>query len=216
MEFLMTQKAFDIPRIFPASTLVPRQQTPEASWDLKELAGRVVEMRRRGVSSVLTFTMSMIIQAQKRNEHVAWIHTTQSLFFPPDAHRRGVDFRALAIIDLPDERSAGRAATRLLSSGAFGLLVLDLGSQTAFERPLQNRLSRLAKQHGTALICLTEDPSAGVTTQSMGGFVSLWCTTDRISLDSGRFQCSFEALKDRQRSPGWRWEEVFDGPCGLR
>jgi recombination protein RecA len=212
----MTQNAFEIPHLFQASALVPKLETAEGSWDLGELAGRVVEMRRVGVSSVLTFALSMVIQAQERTEHVAWIHTTQSLFFPPDAQRRGVDFRALAIIALPDERAVGRAATRLLDSGAFGLLVLDLGNQTSFERPLQNRLARLAKLHQATLLCLTEDTSSNGTTQSMGGFVSLWCKTDRLSLERGRFQCSFEVLKDRHRSPGWRWEEVFDGPCGLR
>ena len=52
-----------------------------------------------------------------------------------------------------------RAGEKLLRSGGFGVIVLDLGAAD-IPMPLQTRLTGLAHRHHSALICLAEKPGA--------------------------------------------------------
>jgi recombination protein RecA len=108
---------------------------------------------------------------------------------------------------------AGRAADVLLRSGAFGLVVLDLGTGAAMPTPLQGRLVQLALKHDAAVVCLTEKQPAEA---SLGSLVSLrGQTVRRRSRDGHRFTCGITTLKDKRRGPGWTWREVRHGPEGL-
>ncbi len=81
-----------------------------------------------------------------------------------------MDLAALVVVRTGDARTAGRAADVLLRSGAFGLVVLDLGTNTALPTPLQGRLVQLALKHDAAVLCLTDkEPD----TASLGSLVSL-------------------------------------------
>jgi len=53
----------------------------------------------------------------------------ESLFYPPDASDSGVDCEAVVVVHVPDTISIARAAEILARSGAFGLIILDLGVQ---------------------------------------------------------------------------------------
>ncbi len=65
---------------------------------------------------------------------IAWIATTRSLFFPPDAVESGIALERLVLLRLETTGAQIRAATRIVHSGAFGLVVVDLADSLPPER----------------------------------------------------------------------------------
>jgi recombination protein RecA len=214
------------------------------SFDLRTLAGRLVELSGEGGGATLSLAIPLVVAAQRQQAHVAWVtwashaqaRETQSSsrapqptqaqapFFLPDLLDAGVDPEALPLILAPTPLHAGRAATHLLRSGAFALIVLDL---VPFETPdlplpLLSRLVGLAHRHGTALLALTDKPADA---PSLGSLVSLHATTHRrrlapaeaAHLDPGHahFEVTLRAIKDKRHGPGWVHTEVFRAPPGL-
>jgi len=113
---------------------------------------------------------------------------------------------------LPRAATVARAAARLLRSGAFGLVVLDLGSDTGISAALLGKLGQLAQRHDSAVCCLTvkrpERPS-------LGSLVSLRGEALRRRTGEDRFSCVVRVLKDKRSGPGWTHEEVVHGMPGL-
>lgn len=182
------------------------------AWSFEDLAGRIIELSGDGASPVLTLAAALIHQTQSAGEPTAWISTPDRLFYPPDVARAGVDLDALAVIRVADIRAAPRAADKLIRSGAFGLVVLDLGKTAHVPTPLLCRLVGLAAKHDTAVVFITEkqrhDPS-------IGSLVSLRAGAVRTKRTGGRFECTAEILKDKRRGPGWAHTSTFIGPDGL-
>jgi recombination protein RecA len=186
-----------------------------ARFRLAELAGRLVELTADAASAVLTVAVGLVREAQELGEPVAWI-AGDAPFYPPDLEENGVELAALAVIQIAETGNARRrqrAAETLLRSGAFGLVVLDLGPLRALPLPAQTRLASLAQHHDAALLCLTERRDART---SLGSLVSLHAVATRRRLGDGRFVCELRALKDKRRGPGWIATEVCRGPAGLR
>jgi recombination protein RecA len=154
----------------------------------------------------------LIHEAQRRGEPVAWVGRWESTFFPPDVAEAGIDLAALPVIRTPETVAAAGAADLLVRSGAFGLLVLDIGPGTGLPLPAQTRLVGLAKQHDTALICITEKDA---DRPSLGSLISLRAHTARTRPERDRFRCEARVLKDKRRGPGWKHTEVCHGPDGL-
>ena len=69
-----------------------------------------------------------MLEAQVASEPVAWIMLDTSSFYPPDVADAGIDLSALVVIRVQDGIGAARAAQRILRSGAFGLVIIDLSS----------------------------------------------------------------------------------------
>ncbi|PKN58265.1 MAG: recombinase A [Deltaproteobacteria bacterium HGW-Deltaproteobacteria-14] len=189
------------------------EQPRDERWDLGVIEGRFVEISGEGASAALTSAFGLVVDAQERGENVAWVSARSDGFYPPDAAAGGVDLGALPVVIAPGLGVAGRAVTHLLRSGAFGLLVLDLGGDADVPSPLQSRLAGLAQHHGTALLCLTEKPSEA---PSIGSLVSLRAEARREVAPDGTFRCSLTVLKDKRRGPGANFIEVCHGPAGLR
>jgi recombination protein RecA len=125
-------------------------------------------------------------------------------------------------VQAPSQRLAGgqplaprlaSAAERLLRSGAFGLVVLDLGKDAALSQPMQSRLLGLAQHHHAAVLCLTQKPESS---PSLGSLVSLRAQAVRTWLGQDRFACELRVNKDKRRGPVWSEREVYRGPLGLR
>jgi recombination protein RecA len=154
----------------------------------------------------------MVLEAQRSGETVAWVTAEESAFYPPDTAEGGVDLEALVVVRVPDPASVPRAADRLARSGAFGLVVLDLGA-AGISMPLQARLAALAKKHHTALVCVTEKASAS---PSLGSLISLRAQAQRTRIAADQFLCELRALKDKRRGPIWTHKEICRGPVGLR
>jgi recombination protein RecA len=143
---------------------------------------------------------------------VVWFTALEHSFFPPDAAEHGADLEALVVVRLRDASRLARAAEQLARSGAFGLLLLDLGT-TRIPTAMLTRLTGLAQKHGTAIVFLTHKDA---DMPSLGSLISLRGEARRKRCADGRFDCELHALKDKRRGPGWRHSEVFHGPAGLR
>jgi recombination protein RecA len=176
------------------------------------LAGRFVEISGDRSSATLTSVFRLVHEAQRSAEPIAWITRKGSVFFPPDVAGTGVDLAALPVVWVQGALQTARIADRLLRSGAFGLLVLDLGLDTRLPLHAQTRLVGLAKKHGTALLCLTEKEHHR---PSLGSLVSLRAQAARTQRAEDRFHCEVQVLKDKRRGPGWTHSEVCRGPDGL-
>jgi recombination protein RecA len=124
----------------------------------------------------------------------------------------GVDLAALPVVEAPDPLSMAGAADLLLRSGAFGLLVADLGAGARLPVRAQTRLAGRAKHHEAALVFLTEKRD---DRPSLGSLVSLRTHVVRAGHEAELFRCETRALKDKRRGPGWKHTEVFRGPDGL-
>lgn len=203
----------------------PVPQTSEPRFCLTELAGRLVELSGDGASAVLTAATKMMLDAQAAREPAAWIGTDESCFFPPDVAESGVDLSALLVVRIPFARLAADsgkrtranlvavAAERLMRSGAFGLMLLDLGRDHVLSQPLQSRLLGLAQHHQAAVLCLTEKSAHEA---SIGSLVSLRVHVGRTWLGGERFACELHVRKDKRHGPVWSEQEVCRGPMGLR
>jgi recombination protein RecA len=155
----------------------------------------------------------LILDTQRAGEPCAWLTRRSSSFFPPDLAASGIDLEALAVIFTPSAPAAVRAAGRLVRSGGFGLVVVDLGSGADIPSPLQGRLSSLALKHDTAIVLITQKPSSS---PSLGSMISLRVEAKRIPLEGARFSVQLDVLKDKRRGPGWSLEEIYQGPAGWR
>ena len=182
-------------------------------WGLEQIAGRLVEISGAGAAASLTLAFGLVLEAQRQGEPVAWIALEERGFYPPDAAEGGVDLGALVVVRVANAKAVGRAADQLVRSGAFGLIVLDLGAGADVPIPLQTRLVGLAQKHQTALLCLTEK---GNELPSLGSLVSLRGQAQRQRLADDRFSCGLAVLKDKRRGPTWTHAEVCRGPAGLR
>ena len=180
-------------------------------WTLDEVVGRFVEISGATASAALTLTFTLIREAQERGEPVGWITLTEHSFYPPDVAQGGIDLDALVVIRLARAESIARAGEKLLRSGGFGVIVLDLGTAD-IPMPLQTRLTGLAHHHHTALICLTEKTHGAF---SLGSLVSLRAHAEKKHLEGNRFACALRVLKDKRRGPTWNYEEFYIGPAGL-
>ncbi len=201
----ITGGSVQLPALSTNSGGKAESRTRRASiWDIDE--------SRRYGSAALTVAAGLVWKAQQLAEPVAWINVRSSSFFPPDLDAAGIDLAALVVVRVNDCRAAGRAADKLLRSGAFGLVVLDLGVQAEVPSPLLSRLLGLAQKHHAAVVFLTERSAD----RSLAPIVSLRVAASRRQVGADRFACTIEARKDKRRAPGWTHEETFRGPPGLR
>ncbi len=207
--------------LFPARSVDPIiDERPR--WGHGELAGRLVELSGQGATASLTMTFGLLLDAQRRGETAAWVAAGSRLFYPPDAVESGVDLAALAVVRTDGAPAAARAADKLLRSGAFGLVILDLGRAMGrgatkaepIPTPLLARLVKLAQKHDATVLCLTDKHAEA---PSLGSLVSLRCEASRQRKAgvADRFTCELRVLKDKRRGPSWQHREVVRGPAGL-
>lgn len=184
-------------------------------WTLDELTGRLTELAAQGATASLTAAVAVVVEAQDRGEPVAWLSLPAASFYPPDLAEAGVDLDALVVVRAPEPVVLARAADRLLRSGGFGLVVIDLGPAGAdVELPIavQGRLLGLAQTHDAALVVITDKPA---TSPSLGSMVSLRAEAVRERGGDG-YRLAVRAHKDKRRGPGWTEVAAVRGPAGLR
>lgn len=192
---------------------VLEQEQPQLAWNHEELSGRLIEISGQGAAASLTAVVRLAVEAQRARELVAWVGVTTGSFYPPDLADSGIDLSSLVVVRVPRRVDVGRAAERLVRSGSFGLVILELGAQASLPTVLQGRLVSLAQQHDALLVCVTDkNREAG----SVGSMVSLRAEAVRRYLDGDRFECRVNVLKDKRSGPGWGHRLVARGPAGIR
>lgn len=197
---------------------------PTPSWSFAPLAGRLVELSAGHAPATLAAACWLVRDAQRLGETTAWVTPVAQCFHPPDAAAAGVDLAALVVVRVPAPADGPRAAERLLRSGAFGLVVVDLCAVGAGASvrppalPLQSRLVGLAQRHHAVACFLTATPAAA---PSLGSLVSLRVTATRHTVRSPESepqrQVVITAVKDKRHAPGWTHALAGGGgPAGLR
>lgn len=194
-----------------AESLKRISESARPEWGLAQSAGRLAEISGSGATAALAFAFALVVEAQQQGEPVGWVASCNSFFYPPDAARRGADLDALVVVRLPDARAIPRAGEKLLRSGAFALVVLDIGAGD-ISMALQARLAALAQQHHAALVCLTEKEERDF---SLGSLISLRVHARRRRISEGELKCELKVLKDKRRGPTWSQAEACRGPAGL-
>lgn len=122
----------DAPRPQITPFLLPLVRTARAPaerrWSVEALAGRLVELSApaHGPGALYTAASALLVECQLRGEIAAWVAAGPAHFHPGDLVECGVDLAALPVVRAGDLARAARAADRLLRSGGFGLLILDL------------------------------------------------------------------------------------------
>ncbi|MFB1490224.1 MULTISPECIES: recombinase A [unclassified Thiocapsa] len=182
------------------------------SWGLATFRGRFAEVSGGEATAALTLTMGLVAEAQQCDEPTVWVTGRDSGFYPPDVAAVGIDLSALAVVWAQGALEAARAADLLLRSGAFGLVVLDLGADDDLPLAAQTRLAALAKKHETALLCLTRK---GRERPSLGSLISLRADATRTGRAPPLFRCETLILKDKRQGPGRTHAELCHGPDGL-
>lgn len=190
-----------------------RAHSAPPGWRLEALSGRLVELSALGPSARLSLLAGLLWEAQERGEPVAWVGPCTGACYPPDLAAAGLSLESLVTVRLAKPRAIARAAEHLARSGAFALITLDLSSGTNIPAPMLSRLSGLAQKHAAALVFLSEKSPGD---PSLSSLVSLRLQAGKRRVSEGRFACSFEAIKDKRRGPGWSHEVVHHGPAGLR
>lgn len=219
---------------FVASQHDPRTTSHEPrtarSWTLDALSGRLVELSGSQSAARLSAAFGLVLEAQLCADRAAWVTLESSSFFPPDVADGGVDLEALPVVRVPDTRAAGRAADHLVRSGAFGLVVLDLSSESppsgrdrpqplTLPVPLLTRLLGLARAHDVAVLILTRKSSDA---PSLNSLISLraeahsMCQSHAESEARQSHDVWITALKDKRDGPGWTHREACRGPVGVR
>jgi recombination protein RecA len=196
--------------------VITEEVVAPARFCREQLTGRLVELSGVGAVATLSAAIGLVVDAQVAGEPVAWIALPPATFYPPDLADSGVDLDALVVVRAPESVAAARAAERLLRSGAFGLVVLDLGADAEVPMAHQGRLVSLAQQHDAAVVCLT---AKATDAASLGSLVSLRAEAQRQgqpASEGGGFLCTVRAVKDKRRGPGWTHPEVLRAPAGLR
>jgi recombination protein RecA len=218
------------PRPFSTGLVSPNWSASEI-FGLEPLAGRLVEISGHRASANLTVAFALVLEAQKKDEPAAWVTLSRSTFYPPDAAESGIDLARLAVVRVEGGIAACRAVVELTRSGGFGLVVLDLGPGTLYEKlskpapnarrllkkraglpvPFITKLVALAQKTSTAVVILTEKTRES---SSLNSLISLRCEARRNP--DKPCEVEIDVLKDKRRGPGRRYREVCRAPAGLR
>ncbi len=224
-----------------------RHHEPEPRWDLPTLEGRLVELGGRGALTLAAALVREVQKAREPVAWVdsdgrtkgkprfgapprwlaelvrpgSWQPQTwerlRGQVHPPDLATWGIDLAGLVFIRLSDRWARLDAVETLLRSGAFGLIVVELGRQRGLGLAIQSRLAGLAAKHATAVLCLRDDAGGR---SSLGPLLSLRACAERGEVNgsgpgpgsgsgsgrerdsqgqaqSGRGECNAEAQRSR-------------------
>lgn len=207
-------------RLLPTTETSPEGHEDEPARPLAELVepGRLVEISAppHGPGAHTSTAVSLVRRAQHEGETTAWIQPVGGGLYPPDLHEAGVDVEALVVVHVPRELGmAGlhKTAELLLRSGAFGMVVVDLGvPESRSSVAWQGRLLGLARQHVSRVLLLTIKPSDA---DSLGPLIGLRIEPRRERIGDGRFAVHHDLLKNKSGAPIALATERFTGPPGL-
>jgi recombination protein RecA len=130
-----------------ASGELPPRRVPTGAprWCLAELAGRLVELCGWRAGGTYSAALALVVDAQRSGESAVWVGPRARTFYPPDAEAAGVDLAALPVVRVPDGRALPFVVDVLARSGAFGLVLVDLGSSVPTLGVLSNNDERRAE-----------------------------------------------------------------------
>jgi recombination protein RecA len=204
---LATSSLAEIP-VFRAASL--KTAPNGGSWRFENLVGTLAEVSEEAPSGAVSLVVELIAEAQSRNEPVAWVAGTTSVFFPPDLAARGIDLSAVAVIRVGGETASLTAAEWLVGSGAMGLVIVDSGRHGNVSDASLGRLLKLADRNQSAVVFLTRkrrhDPS-------LGSMISLRGCITRSG--AGPFVIDIHTAKNKRSASSSRQRRQYNGPSGM-
>jgi recombination protein RecA len=183
---------------------------PAEGWTWSALRGRLGELWTGPGGAALSQLVDWAWQAQRAGEPVAWVHGHTADLYAEDLWENGVDLGALAVVRLADARAVLQAAERLVRSGGFGLVVLDVPQLEPWTGVESGRLARLAAAHGVAVVVL----QSGRRLQTPPPMVSWRAQVRRQRLAEGGFARVVEVQRDRRGPVGTGPVVRVEGPVG--
>ena len=108
-------------------------------------------------------------------------------------------------------KSACRAAEILLRSGAFHLVVADLGKHQSVSVARLAQLGALARKHEACVLFLTEKQDFE---QSLGPLISMHARTSRKRTAHDDFSYWIHVLRDKHHGRPWSWQARLTGVDG--
>lgn len=185
------------------------------TFDLAGLTGKVVEFSGWNQSACLSLTIPLIIESQKGVKECAWILPAskrgESLFFPPDFNSAGIDCSRIPIIRSANVVDSFSIAEKLIRSGGFALVVLDLTEGKRVRASTVGRISSVAQRYQSLLLCLTRNPPGQPSLDPMI-FIHVHV---EAQLNGGRYQVKATVQKDKTQSPGLQMKWIYETPIGL-
>lgn len=185
-------------------------------WCWKELVGRLVEISSAEGGPVLSPAFEMVGQAQSKGQPSVWITHSSASFYPPDAAAAGIDLERLAVVFAPEPHRGAQASLRLLASGGFGLVVLDLVSflRRVDFLPMKylSRMVGLARRHHALVLVLTQKPTEQ---SSLGSLVSLRLEARTVRASGASEEVELIVLKDKRGGLGRSRRQSYALPSGL-
>ncbi|MEZ4429932.1 MAG: hypothetical protein R3A51_19820 [Nannocystaceae bacterium] len=179
---------------------VPATAPEETPLGALAMPGKILELSGAGASACVTTAAAILRETQRAGETAAWLQCEDGDLFPPDLAEAGVELEELIVIHVPKTRRRAlelvRAGELLLSSGAFGLLIIDFGRFCPRDQrsSWQLRLARLARQHGSRVVILTQKPDHH---HSAGPLVHLRVAPTRARRREGGFEVIPRVLKHK-------------------
>ena len=207
MNALAAHSLADIP-VFRAAQL--KAGPGGGAWRWENLVGALSEISEEAPSGALSFVTEIIAAAQGQNDPVAWVAGTQSIFFPPDLMKRGIDLSALAVIRAGADADSLTAAEWLVRSGAFGLVIIDCEGAWSVSDGLLGRIQKLAERNVCAVVFLTRKrPSE----PSLGSRISLRGCITRTHAEP--LAIAIDTIKDKKSNSRSRQGRKYNGPSGM-
>ncbi len=177
---------------------------------MDNLMGILAEVSEETPSGAVSFVAEIILEAQTRNEPVAWVAGTESIFFPPDLVQRGIDLSAVAVVRVSGETDSLTSAEWLVRSAAMGLVIVDLGANRSLEDASLGRLLKLAERNLCAVLFLTRKRS---NEPSLSSRISLRGCIARSG--TGPFVVEIHTVKDKRSSLSALQRRQYHGPSGM-
>jgi len=186
------------------------------TWRFSELAGRVMEASGWNQSACLTLAAGLIRESQEEGRLCAWImpgnDRDESLFFPPDFADSGIICSMLPILRCRSNADGFGLAEKLLRSGGFGLVVIDLTSGRSLKGRVVGRVHVLARKFSSLVLCLTRSPTGS---PSLDPMVFLHVHVDASINSEGRIGVMPHIEKDKTHIVRHSMELLYDAPLGL-
>lgn len=185
------------------------------TFDLAGLTGKIVEFSGWNQSACLSLTIPLIQESQKSIKECAWILPSakrgESLFFPPDFQSAGIDCSRIPIIRSTSVVDSFGIAEKLIRSGGFSLVVLDLTEGKRVRGSTVGRISSMAQKYQSLVLCLTRNPPGH---PSLDPMVFIHVHVDAC-LKNGIYQVRASVQKDKTQAPGLQRTWKYETPIGL-
>jgi recombination protein RecA len=204
---LAPQLIAEIP-VFRATKLRP--VAGGGSWQFENLVGILSEISEETACGAVSFVADIILEAQCRNEPVAWVAGARSTWFPPDLADRGVDLSAVTVIRAGGEEGSLTAAEWLVRSGAWGLVIVDADGEWKASDASLGRILKLAGRSQCAAVFLTRKRPHE---PSLGSRISLRGCVTRIGPEP--FHIAITTIKDKRSNASSRISRQYHGPSGM-